>query len=115
MTDFVTSLRSTYDVILLDSAPLGAGVDALALASLAGNFADGAAAGKDRPGVGRGRSSRSSDDCRYGCWAAVLNDVRDESEYPRLCLLHGRLRLTNEPRSDRSQAGKQGASSRAAG
>src|SRR5881628_2933214 len=38
MADLVTSLRSTYDVIVLDSAPLGAGVDALALAKLAGNL-----------------------------------------------------------------------------
>src|SRR5207302_624266 len=35
MADLVTSLRSTYDVIVLDTAPLGAGVDALALAKLA--------------------------------------------------------------------------------
>jgi len=34
MDRLVTSLRSTYEVILLDSAPLGAGVDALALARL---------------------------------------------------------------------------------
>src|SRR6266550_4580440 len=38
MADLVTSLRSTYDVIVLDTAPLGAGVDALALAKLAGNL-----------------------------------------------------------------------------
>src|SRR5207245_4630333 len=38
MVDLVTSLRSPYDVIVLDTAPLGAGVDALALAKLAGNL-----------------------------------------------------------------------------
>lgn len=38
MSQLLISLRSTYGVILIDSAPLGAGVDALVLGSLTGNI-----------------------------------------------------------------------------
>ncbi|HEX9728988.1 MAG TPA: polysaccharide biosynthesis tyrosine autokinase [Gemmatimonadales bacterium] len=38
MRDLVNSLRSTYSVILIDSPPLGAGVDAFAMGTITGNM-----------------------------------------------------------------------------
>ena len=38
MTQLMTSLRGTYSVIIVDSPPLGAGVDAFALGTLTGNM-----------------------------------------------------------------------------
>jgi tyrosine-protein kinase Etk/Wzc len=38
MSQLLVRLRTTYGVIIIDSAPLGAGVDALVLGSLAGNI-----------------------------------------------------------------------------
>jgi Mrp family chromosome partitioning ATPase len=37
MPQLVTNLKSGYDVIIIDSPPLGAGVDAFALATVSGN------------------------------------------------------------------------------
>ena len=114
MTDFVTSLRSTYDVILLDSAPLGAGVDALALASLAGNLL---------MVLRLGRTDRVLAEAKLEILrrlplrllGAVLNDVRDESEYRAYAYYMDGYALTNEPLFRPLAGGKQGASSRAAG
>ena len=38
MTQLMTGLRSTFSVIIVDSPPLGAGVDAFALGTLTGNL-----------------------------------------------------------------------------
>ena len=114
MADFVTSLRSSYDVILLDSAPLGAGVDALALASLAGNLL---------MVLRLGRTDRVLAEAKLEILrrlplrllGAVLNDVRDESEYRAYAYYMDGYALTNEPLFRPLAGGKQGASSRAAG
>src|ERR1041385_5152328 len=87
MADLMTSLRSTYDVIVLDSAPLGAGVDALALAKLAGNLL---------MVLRLGRTDRELAEAKLEILrrlplrllGAVLNDVRDESEYLEIGRAH---------------------------
>ncbi len=38
MTQFITGLRSSFGVIVVDSPPLGAGVDAFALGAVTGNL-----------------------------------------------------------------------------
>src|SRR5574341_469341 len=38
MTQLVTGLRSSYGAVILDSPPLGAGIDAFALAAVTGNL-----------------------------------------------------------------------------
>src|SRR5438445_5559551 len=97
MADLVTSLRSTYDVIVLDTAPLGAGVDALALAKLAGNLL---------MVLRLGRTDRELAEAKLEILrrlplrllGAVLNDVRDESEYRAYAYYMDGYGLTNSPR-----------------
>ena len=112
MADLVTSLRSTYDVIVLDTAPLGAGVDALALAKLAGNLL---------MVLRLGRTDRELAEAKLEILrrlplrvlGAVLNDVRDESEYRAYAYYMDGYGLTNEPLFRPLAGGKQGANSHA--
>jgi capsular exopolysaccharide synthesis family protein len=113
MADLVTNLRSTYDVIVLDTAPLGAGVDALALARLAGNLL---------MVLRLGRTDRVLAEAKLELLrrlplrllGAVLNDVRDESEYRAYAYYMDGYALSNEP-PFRPLGGTRGASSHAAG
>ena len=112
MADLVTSLRSTYDVIVLDTAPLGAGVDALALAKLAGNLL---------MVLRLGRTDRELAEAKLEILrrlplrllGAVLNDVRDESEYRAYAYYMDGYGLTNEPLFRPLAGGKQDARSHA--
>src|SRR5437899_3214148 len=112
MADLVTSLRSTYDVIMLDTAPLGARVDALALAKLAGNLL---------MVLRLGRTDRELAEAKVEILrrlplrvlGEVLNDVRDESEYRAYAYYMDGYGLTNEPLFRPLAGGKQGASSHA--
>src|SRR6266700_3118301 len=112
MADLVTSLRSTYDVIVLDTAPLGAVVDALALAKLAGNLL---------MVLRLGRTDRELAEAKVEILrrlplrllGAVLNDVRDESEYRAYAYYMDGYGLTNEPLFRPLAGGKQGVSSHA--
>jgi len=114
MADLVTGLRSTYDAIVLDTAPLGAGVDALALAKLAGNLL---------MVLRLGRTDRELAEAKLEILrrlplrllGAVLNDVRDESEYRAYAYYMDGYALTNEPLFRPLGGGKHGASSHAAG
>ncbi|PYO75204.1 MAG: hypothetical protein DMD67_12125, partial [Gemmatimonadetes bacterium] len=111
MADLVTTLRSTYDVIVLDTAPLGAGVDALVLAKLAGNLL---------MVLRLGRTDRVLAEAKLEILrrlplrllGAVLNDVRDESEYRAYAYYMDGYALTNEPLFRPLAGSKQGASSR---
>ena len=114
MAELVNGVRSTYDVIVLDTAPLGAGVDALALAKLAGNLL---------MVLRLGRTDRELAEAKLEILrrlplrllGAVLNDVRDESEYRAYAYYMDGYALTNEPLFRPLGGGKQGAGSRAAG
>jgi polysaccharide biosynthesis transport protein len=114
MADLVASLRSTYDIIVLDSAPLGAGVDALALAKLAGNLV---------MVLRLGRTDRELAEAKLEILrrlplrllGAVLNDVRDESEYGAYAYYMDGYGLTNEPLFRPLVARKPGAGTRMGG
>jgi len=100
-------------VIVLDTAPLGAGVDALALAKLAGNLL---------MVLRLGRTDRELAEAKLemlrrlplGLLGAVLNDVRDESEYRAYAYYMDGYALTNEPLFRPLGGGTQGAGSHAA-
>jgi len=113
MTDLVTSLRSTYEVIVVDTAPLGAGVDALVLAKLARNLL---------MVLRLGRTDRVLAEAKLEILrrlplrllGAVLNDVRDESEYRAYAYYMDGYALTNEPLFRPLAGNKQGVGSRPA-
>lgn len=96
MADLVTNLRPTYEVIVLDTAPLAAGVDALILAALAGNLL---------MVLRLGRTDRALAEAKLEILrrlplrllGAVLNDVRDGSEYSAYAYYTDGYELTNEP------------------
>ena len=96
MADLVTNLRSAYDVIVLDTAPLGAGVDAVALATLAGNLLMVLRLGR----TDRGLAEAKLEILRrlpIRLLGAVLNDVRAGSEYSAYAYYMDGYELTNEP------------------
>ena len=96
MASFVTHLRATYDVIVIDTAPLAAGVDALTLAALAGNLLMVLRLGK----TDRVMAEAKLEILRrlpLRLLGAVLNDVRDGSEYSAYAYYMDGYALTNEP------------------
>jgi capsular exopolysaccharide synthesis family protein len=96
MTDFLTSLRSTYGVIVVDTPPLGAGVDAFVLASLAGSLLVVLRLGK----TDRELAEAKIDLLRQlpiRLLGAVLNDVREGSEYQAYSYYMDGYELTGEP------------------
>jgi capsular exopolysaccharide synthesis family protein len=96
MADLVSSLRSIYDVIILDTPPLGAGVDALGLATLAGNLL---------MVLRLGRTDRQLAEAKLDILrrlplrlsGAVLNDVRNGSEYRAYAYYLDGYEVTDEP------------------
>jgi capsular exopolysaccharide synthesis family protein len=114
MTELVTGLRSTYDVIVMDTPPLGAGVDALALGTLAGNVLLVLRLGKTQ----RDMTAAKLEILRrlpLRLLGAVLNDVRESSEYHAYSYYMDGYELTNEPLFRPLAAGEKEASSRVAG
>jgi tyrosine-protein kinase Etk/Wzc len=80
MTDLMSQARSNYEVIVLDTPPLGAGVDAFALGMLAGNVLMVLRLGS----TDRDVAEAKLDILRrlpVRLLGAVLNDVRAGSEY----------------------------------
>jgi len=96
MADFMTRLRSSYSVIVVDTPPLGAGVDALVLASLAGSLLLILRLGK----TDRELAEVKIDLLRQSplrVLGAVLNDVREGSEYHAYGYYMDGYELTGEP------------------
>jgi len=96
MADFLTSLRSSYGVIVVDTPPLGAGVDAFLLASLAGSLLVVLRLGK----TDRELAEAKIDLLRQlslRVLGAVLNDVREGSEYRAYSYYMDGYELTGEP------------------
>ena len=96
MADFMTSLRSSYGVIVVDTPPLGAGVDAFVLASLAGSLLMVLRLGK----TDRELAEAKMDLLRQlpvRVLGAVLNDVRGGSEYRAYSYYMDGYELTGEP------------------
>jgi tyrosine-protein kinase Etk/Wzc len=96
MADLVTRLRPTYEVIVIDTAPLAAGIDALTLAALAGNLLMVLRLGRtDRAlAVAKLEILRRLPLRLLG---AVLNDVRDGSEYSAYAYYMDGYEATDEP------------------
>jgi len=96
MADFMTSLRSSYGVIVVDTPPLGAGVDAFVLASLAGSLLIVLRLGKTDRELAEAKIElvRQSPIRVLG---AVLNDVREGSEYRPYGYYMDGYELTGEP------------------
>lgn len=96
MADFVTNLRSHYGVIVVDTPPLGAGVDAFTLAMLAGNLV---------MVLRLGRTERQLAEAKLEMLrrlpvrllGAVVNDVRYGSEYSAYAYYEDGYELTSEP------------------
>jgi len=96
MAEFMTGLRSSYGVIVVDTPPLGAGVDAFVLASLAGSLLIVLRLGK----TDRELAEVKIDLLRQSpvrVLGAVLNDVRDGSEYRAYTYYMDGYELTGEP------------------
>jgi capsular exopolysaccharide synthesis family protein len=108
MADLVTGLRSTYDVLVLDTAPLGAGVDALALATLAGNLMMVLRLGKTDRELAEAKLEMLRR-LPLRLLGAVLNDVRNGSEYRAYAYYMDGYALTNEPLFRPLVSGKEGA------
>lgn len=96
MAHLVTSLRPSYEVIVVDTAPLGAGVDALTLGALTGNLV---------MVLRLGRTDRALTEAKLEILrrlplrllGAVLNDVRDASEYSTYAYYMDGYEATDEP------------------
>jgi tyrosine-protein kinase Etk/Wzc len=76
MTQLMTGLRSTYSVIVIDSPPLGAGVDAFALGTLTGNLMVVLRLGQTDRELAEAKLD-VLDRLPVRILGAVLNDVRD--------------------------------------
>ena len=96
MADLVTGLRASYGVIVVDTPPLGAGVDAFLLATLAGSLL---------VVLRLGRTDRELAEAKLEVLrnlpprllGAVLNDVREGSEYHAYSYYLDGYELTDEP------------------
>ena len=114
MTDLMARLRDRYGVIVLDTPPLGAGVDALALATLAGNVL---------LVLRMGRTDRELAEAKVEVvrrlplrlLGAVLNDVRQGSEYHPYAYYMDGYGLSNEPVFRPLGTGKKDSELRVAG
>ena len=96
MADFMNKLRSSYGVIVVDTPPLGAGVDAFVLASLAGSLL---------MVLRLGRTDRELAEAKIDLLrqlparvlGVVLNDVREGSEYRAYSYYMDGYDFTGEP------------------
>jgi Mrp family chromosome partitioning ATPase len=78
MTRILTSYRSAYSVIIVDSPPLGAGVDAFALGTLTGNMMVVLRLGQTDRELAEAKLD-VLDRLPVRVLGAVLNDVREDS------------------------------------
>jgi Mrp family chromosome partitioning ATPase len=114
MADLVNGLQPAYDVIVLDSAPLGAGVDALTLGTLTGNVLMVLRLGRTERELAEGKLEILRR-LPLRLLGAVLNDVRDGSEYRAYAYYMDGYELTHEPLFRPLAAGGKPARPRAAG
>jgi Mrp family chromosome partitioning ATPase len=80
MTQLITSLRSRYSVIIVDSPPLGAGVDAFALGTVTGNMVMVLRLGATDRELAEAKLD-ILDRLPIRVLGAILNDVREGSAY----------------------------------
>jgi tyrosine-protein kinase Etk/Wzc len=106
MTDLVSQVRASYEVIVLDTPPLGAGVDAFALSMLSGHVL---------MVLRLGSTARSVAEAKLDILrrlpvrvlGAVLNDVRAGSEYGDYGYYLDGYEHTSEPLFQPLVAGKR--------
>jgi capsular exopolysaccharide synthesis family protein len=96
MADLVTGLRSRYDVIVVDTPPLGAGVDAFMLAALAGSLLVVLRLGSTDRALAEAKLERVRS-LPARLLGTVLNDMRNGSEYRTDTYYMDGYDLTNEP------------------
>lgn len=114
MATLMTSLRSSYEVIVVDNAPLAAGIDALSLAALTRNLLLVLRLGR----TDRLLAAAKLETLRrlpLRVLGAVLNDVRGGSEYGAYAYYMDGYELTNEPLFQPLAAGKHPATPHASG
>lgn len=111
MADLMARLRSRYGVIVVDTPPLGAGVDALVLAKLTGSLLVVLRLGRTDRELAEAKLEilRSLPTRLLG---VVLNDVREGSEYRAYRYYLDGYELTNEPLFEPLVAGRTRGSSR---
>jgi capsular exopolysaccharide synthesis family protein len=80
MADLMSGLRSTYDVVIVDTPPLGAGVDALAVASLSKNLIMVLRLGRTELELAEAKLEALRN-MPVRLLGVVLNGVREASEY----------------------------------
>jgi Mrp family chromosome partitioning ATPase len=80
MADLVARVRLSYEIIILDTPPLGAGVDACALGMLAGSALMVLRLGKTDRELAEGKVD-TLQRLPVRLLGAVLNDIRDGMEY----------------------------------
>jgi capsular exopolysaccharide synthesis family protein len=96
MANLTTSLRSRYEVIVVDTAPLAAGIDALAVAGLTGNLLLVLRLGRTDRVVAEAKLETVRR-LPVRLLGAILNDVRDTSEYSAYAYYMDGYELTSEP------------------
>nr|UXE46028.1 hypothetical protein Hi04_10k_c554_00027 [uncultured bacterium] len=96
MADLMTSLRSRYSVIVVDTAPLGAGIDALLLAKHSGSLVMVLRLGKTDLGLAEAKVDTLRQ-LPIRVLGAVLNDVRDGSEYYAYSYYQDGYEVAKEP------------------
>jgi capsular exopolysaccharide synthesis family protein len=101
MADLLTSLRSSYDVIVVDTPPLGAGVDAIVLATLAGTLLMVLRLGKTDREVAKAQLEMLRR-LPLRLLGGVLNGVRGGSEYRAYAYYLDGYELSSEPALSRS-------------
>lgn len=105
--DVMARLRSSYGVIVVDTPPLGAGVDALVLASLAGSLLVVLRLGRTERELAEAKVALLRQQ-RIRVLGAILNDVREESEYRAYSYYMDGYGLAGEPLFEPVVGGKKG-------
>jgi Mrp family chromosome partitioning ATPase len=112
MRELVTALRSQYDVMIIDSPPLGAGIDPFVLATLTGNLLLVMRAGATERDLAEAKL-QIVDQLPIRMVGAILNDVRASmNEYKYYSYSYGygaadeakeKTALPSAPRQDKSE------------
>ena len=114
MTELVSLVRATYEIIVLDTPPLGAGVDAFTLAMLAGHALIVLRLGITARDVAEAKLAILRR-LPVRVLGAVLNDVRAGSDYGAYGYYLDGYEHTNEPLFQPLLGSRSRGSSRVAG
>ncbi|HXF94548.1 MAG TPA: polysaccharide biosynthesis tyrosine autokinase [Gemmatimonadales bacterium] len=96
MGELMRRLQETHEVVVLDSPPVGAGVDALTLGALAGSVLIVLRLGRTERALAEAKLDMLRR-ARLRVLGAVLNDVREDSEYYAYTYYMDGYALANQP------------------